>query len=307
MDEVRTVTQEPQHSSIAAQNPHIVSGPDYLLLPRSPQTWLIEPLLPIGGSLLLYGDAKVGKSFAALQLASAIATGNEWLGFSIPKCSSCCYIQLDTPRSLWASRVATLDAGGLPISQLWFADRETLNAWPFDILDDSHQVLLAESLSTLNPSCVIIDTIREAHSGDENESTAMQQVIARLSAAVKPAALILISHSRKSNPEHGYDLMNDNRGSNYIVGRMDAIVRMSHTTIRVSGRAIDEQSIPIERMDNGLWKLAFDPLESQATSLITSSPGMPVREMARILHTMVPAKSEVACRAYLRRMVGLPK
>lgn len=149
------------------------------------------------------------------------------------------------------------------------------------------------------PDCVIIDTIREAHTGDENDSTAMQSVVAQLTAAVKPAALVLVAHSRKANFEHGPDLMNDNRGSNYMVGKMDVIIRFSHSSMRVSGRSIDEQSIPIERLDNGLWELALDPTESLALDLLAT--GKPIRELARVLHE-TSGKSESAARAYLRRL-----
>jgi RecA-family ATPase len=302
----------------------IYSTAEYLNLPRSPETWLIDPLLPIGGSALLYGDAKIGKSFAALQLASDLSTGANWLGFQC-RSSRVVYVQLDTPRSLWASRIEgllqvdkrphlsdsksnskiyvpvaqSLQPESQGLSQILWADRETLNTWPFDILNDEHQVLLKSVLDPLAPDVVIVDTLREAHSGDENDSTAMQQVIARLTAAVKPAAVILISHSRKTNPEFGADLINDNRGSNYVVGRMDAIIRFSWSTIRVSGRAIDEQSIGVHRADNGFWELSEDPLKKLADNLLLDD-SMSVREMARLLHDQ-SGKSESACRAYIRR------
>lgn len=309
----------------------IVSTSDYLSLPRAPETWLIEPLLPIGGAALLYGDAKIGKSFAALQLAEALAEGSSWLGFDTGTPRAVVYVQLDTPRSLWASRIEhllqphgtssqplvsgkllTSQAQSAPtstmvemsksgLSKILWADRETLETWPFDILLDEHQVLLKSVLDPIAPDVVIVDTLREAHSGDENDSTAMQNVIARLTAAVKPAALVLISHSRKSNPEFGQDLINDNRGSNYVVGRMDAIIRFSWSSIRVSGRAIDEQSISVHRADNGFWDLADDPLRAPAENLLLAGD-LSVREMSRILHER-SGKSESACRAYLRRLM----
>src|SRR5438874_371179 len=202
-------------STAHASSP-IVLGSDYLKLPRSPETWLVEGLLPVGGALLLFGDPKVGKSFAALQLACCLVSGVEWLGFPIPQPQPVVYVQLDTPRTLWADRVQQLGSSGHPVDAVHFADRETLGTNPFDILDPEHFKLLTTSLASIRPGAVIIDTLRESHSGDENDSTEMQSVVAHLDAAVKPAALILISHARKSNPEMGYSLMNDSRGSNYV-------------------------------------------------------------------------------------------
>jgi hypothetical protein len=179
-----------------------------------------------------------------------------------------------------------------------FADRETLQTFPFDILRDDHWILLKEALLPVHADAVIIDTLKESHSGDENEASQMQVVIARLEAAVKPAALILVSHARKSNPEMGYDIMNDIRGSSYLPGKMDAICRFSKSTLRVSGRAIDEQSIPIERQDDGTWTAGEDPFESIAEDLLKT--GKPIMELARIMHETT-SKSVAACRAYLRR------
>ena len=279
----------------------IVSGSEYLALPRSPETWLIEGLLPVSGGLLLFGDPKVGKSFAALQLACSLVSGVPWLGFGVPKQTSVAYIQLDTPRGLWAERIQLLSEAGHPVESIHMADRETLGTFPFDILNPVHFRLLNDSLSKLNPGAVILDTLRESHSGEENDSTEMQKVISHLDACVKPAALILISHARKSNPEHGYDLMNDNRGSNYIVGRMDAICRFSHSSMRCTSRTMEEHSIKLDRDDDGTWTLAEDPFKATAELIIENNPGRSTRELARLL-SQRSDKSENACRSYLRRL-----
>jgi RecA-family ATPase len=279
----------------------IVSGEDYLKLPRAPETWLVENLLPTGGAMLLFGDPKVGKSYAALQLACCLTSGVDWLGFAVPRACKVVYVQLDTPRSLWAKRVEELAASGHPVEGVHFADRETLNTFPFDILNQEHFNRLTDALHELKPGAIILDTIRESHSGDENDSTAMQEVVARLDAAVKPASLILISHARKSNPEYGYDLMNDNRGSNYIVGRMDAICRFSKSSMRATSRTMEEHSQKLERQDDGTWLVAEDPFKSLAEMTVQNNPGASLRELARLLHEKCPAKSEDACRAFFRR------
>jgi RecA-family ATPase len=291
----------------------IVSGDDYIALPREPQTWLIEGLCPVGGAMLLYGDPKVGKSFAALQLACNLATGTDWLGYSCPEPVAVVYVQLDTPRSLWADRVSSLRTSGWPTSQVLFADRETLDTWPFDVLNPNHFAKLTTELKSLRgisdegepypieAGAVIIDTIRESHSGDENDSTAMQAVIAHLTAAVKPAALILVSHAKKQNPEYGYDLMNDNRGSSYVVGRMDAIARFSHSSVRVSSRSMEEHSTKIERNDDGTWSLAQDTFKADAKMLLDLYPDKSIRELARLLKDKT-SRGEEACRGTLRRL-----
>lgn len=309
-----------------------MSAADYIALPRAPETWLIEPLLPTGGSLLLYGDPKVGKSYAALQLASALGSGTDWLGFRCPKPGRVLYIQLDTPRSLWAARVEELtkptslgsplrvsELGRIPqradsarthsqpegspldLSGVFLADRETLQTWPFDILNPEHAARLAQVIGAFAPALVILDTLRESHRLDENDSTAMQNVVSRLTSVVKPAALVLVSHGRKSNPEYGPNLINDNRGSNYVVGAVDAIVHFSSKAMDVGGRAIEEAHIGLERTSDHLWQLSDrEQTKKLARQLLDDDSLVGVRAKARRLGE-ITGKSEETCKSIILR------
>lgn len=305
-------------SSLGAQttSARIVSGADYLNLPRAPETWLIEPVLPSGGSLLLYGDPKVGKSFAALQLAiSLTGTGKpetpdpeplDWLGFHIPEPKRVCYIQLDTPRSLWADRVAALRAAGMQTDSLFLADRETLGCWPFDILNPQHEAILASSLAEVAPDVVIMDTLRECCVGsDENDSTAMQAVIAHLTAAVNPAALVIVAHSKKPNPDAPYSTINGNRGSSYVPGRMDAIAHFTHDGVSVVGRAIEEVKVGLEKQEipgGFLWRLNDRSRVKQLAHDLLKNDSLPsLRAKARHLAEQT-GREEGACLMMLSRM-----
>lgn len=281
----------------------IVPGQQYLNLPRSSETFLISPVLPAGGSMLLYGDPKVGKSFAGLQLANALVTASDWFGFRVPCSCRVVYIQLDTPRSLWAERVASLRERGLHTDAILFADRETLNTWPFDILNPAHQVLLAQALAEVKADCVIIDTLRECHRGDENDASDMQNVVSSLVAATQPAALILIAHGRKADPDRQSSLINDNRGSNYVVGAVDAIAHMSKEGIEIGGRAVEQVSISLSRQDDGTWILADrDRVKQLARELLMGDAAVPLREKARILAAST-GKDPAACLTILHRLL----
>ena len=287
--------------SLVGSGPILVAN-DYLGLPRAPETWLLRPLLPAGGAMLLYGDPKVGKSFAAIQLALTLtgALADNWLGFQLAQSGKVVYVQLDTPRSLWAERLETLKRAGLPIETLHLADRETLQAWPFDILRDDHAAMLQEALARIEPIVVIIDTVRESHSGDEIDSTIMQHVVARLTAAIQPAAMILIAHSRKQT-ESGYSLIDDPRGSSYVAGKMDAIARMTKKGLHYTGRAIEEGHIKIDRDDHGFWLVVSDDFEAHIGVILHDPALKSLRARARVL-AQRSGKSEEAARSYLRRL-----
>lgn len=282
---------------------HIVSGSEYLALPRQPETWLIKDLLPVGGGgMLLYGDPKIGKSYAALQLAWSLTTQTPWFGFSVPKKAHVVYLQLDTPRSLWADRLDSLRSHGYPIETVHFADRETLGTFPFYINNPDHYKILSDALSAINPAAVIIDTSREAFTSvDENESTAMQEAVARMEACIYPATAVYVSHARKTNVEHGYDLKGDVRGSNYLVGKVDSICRFSHKSMRIVSRTLEEHTVKLDRLEDGTWSIAEDPFKALVDLTISDNPDTPIRELARIIHLRYPEKSEEACRAAVRR------
>lgn len=277
----------------------ILSGEDYLALPSTPETFLIDPLLPSSGALLLYGDPKVGKSFAALQLAEAITTGRHWLGFPTRE-AKVAYLQLDTPRNVWQSRIKDLVTKRAMSRLPHIADRESLGTWPFDILNPEHLIMLRDELHSLSPDLVIVDTLRESHSADENDSTEMQKAIAALVAATQPAALCLISHARKPSQDDGFSLMNDNRGSSYVVGRMDAIVRLTPKTARVSGRSIEEHSLDLERDDSGFWSPTVGETDMLILSVLLDEGHSSIREASKTL-ALKCGKGESACRGMLRR------
>lgn len=281
----------------------VVSGDEYLTLPRAPQTWLVEPLIPTSGAALFYGDPKVGKSYAALQLALALRHGGDWLGFPIRTAGPVVYIQLDTPRSLWGERLDQLKKGGYPIGALHMVDRETLDLYPFDITDQHHKNLLKSEIKPLQPTAVIIDTIRESHSLDENDSTAMRNVVGELVDATQPAAMILISHARKPSQDSGYDLLSDNRGSGYVVGRMDCIFRMTKKTLHYTGRGIEEGSIRITRGDDGFWSADSSEIELHVEKILLDPHYKTVREKAKELSRIL-GRSEEAARSLIRRYMA---
>lgn len=281
--------------------PTAYPGREYLELPTEPDTWLVRPLIPAGGSVILYGEAKVGKSYAALQLAKAIQQGGDWLGFPICKTGPVVYVQLDTPRSLWIARLKDLKASGVTaVDEIVFADRETLNVLPFDILNQEHAHLLTNTIKQWSPVAVIMDTIREAHSAEENDSTTMRNVTAAMQAACHPAAMILITHERKPDKEGGFSLISDIRGSNYMPGRMDAILRFTKARMYYTGRAIEEGHIGLMRQDNGFWTSAQQDLDNAVARVLADPRISSIREKAKVLAASTN-KTEEACRSLLRR------
>ena len=221
----------------------IVSGTDYLTLPRPAQTWLIEPLIPAGGTALVYGPPKVGKSVAAMQMAAAVVTKSDWLGYPARTQGPVVYVQLDNPRSLWADRLKEASPRIPGLLDVMQTDRELLDTYPtFDILNTQHSDILTVALREVNPVLVVVDTLIKSHSAKENDPTEMTAVLARLTAAVRPAALLIVAHNKKppTNDEWKPSVIHDNRGASSVVGEMDGIISVHKTSFSIVGRAIED-------------------------------------------------------------------
>lgn len=294
---------------MSLERPGFVNVDDYLKLPREAETYLLKPLIPTGGAALLYGEGKLGKSFLGIQLALAL-TGQspEWLGFPVTKTGKVLFLQLDTPRNVWAQRFFDMiHKGGLKYdsSQLLLADRESIEEYPLDILQPKHKAYLHSIVQLHQPVAVIVDTLRESHSGEENDSTTMRNVIANLVGATFPAALIVISHNRKPHPDADKDLLADHRGSSYITGRMDAIMRLTKTRLHYTGRSIEQGDIKLERLENGLWQAKADESGAAMTKVMSDPNLTTMRARARVLATMLGVGEEAAM-SRLRRVSSMP-
>lgn len=280
--------------------PGFVPVDEYLRLPRSPETWLVKSLIPVQGAALLYGQEKSGKSAIAIQLAAAISGGaSEWMGFPICLTGPVLYLQLDNPRSTWADRFEKLTRHGLKYTRnLFLADRESFEHFPFDILQPLHVEYLKLLVRMRQPVAVFVDTLREVNSGDENDSTIGRNVIANLAAATEGSALIVVSHARKPQPDTDKDLMADHRGSSYITGRMDAIMRMAHNRLYYGGRSIEQGNMKLVRtvVEDGaiMFEPSPDEAEPMMLKLLLDHTLPTVREKARALAPLLKVTDEAA-------------
>lgn len=272
----------------------------YRTLPKSPNKWVIDKLVPVGGLVNVFGKPKTGKSFLALGMAQAIVNGDlDWEGYRIDTQGSVAYLQIDTPREEWSDRIGRLTLAPTDGRELWIADMWQVPQFPFDILDPAQTGLkwLKDQMASIQPVLTIIDTLREAHGADENDSTAMRNVLTNLVAACRPSAIMLLSHARKdtiltSNGDD--DLMDQNRGSSYIPGRMDVIIKLTQKRMTFKGRATGQLTENIiQDPATGLIQIQPSTDDAKTTALIhqimaqlgpTASQNAVARELAAALH-----------------------
>src|SRR5262245_60895371 len=72
-----------EHASKALHSPSFLDY-DQMLAEPSPQ-WLIDGVLPMGSSVVLFGESNSFKSFILIDWLCSISTGTNWHGHSVSK------------------------------------------------------------------------------------------------------------------------------------------------------------------------------------------------------------------------------
>jgi len=282
---------------------HSVS--EYLTLKSEDESAIVSNLLPHSGALNIFGAPKAGKSYLALQLANAIGDPSidNFLGFPIKAHGEVLYIQVDTPRNLWIDRVMALKARGQSFESVYFTDRQDCPEVTFDVNHPTHYAWLEGECKARPYLACIVDTLRETFDGDENDSNQMKRVVARLVKATAPAALILVSHSRKLGKDQPSGITQNQRGSSYVAGRMDALVEVDTGKLLANSRTLGETMIAVtQSTESGLFSLD-EPHILVARQVVDSNPGLSGREQAKLLQERLGgAKGIEACRSLLRRI-----
>ena len=162
---------------------------------RPPPTWLIKELLPEADLVMLYGEPGAGKSFLALDMAFAIATGHEW-GEMETAFGAVVWIAAEAAGSIRLRAQAYARQHGMELenANLWVMDH------PISLMSEEDAEALGEALVEKAPKLIIIDTLAAASGGaNENSGEDMNKVLAncRKLHATTGATVMLVHHSGK--------------------------------------------------------------------------------------------------------------
>lgn len=185
-----------------------------------PVKWLIDGVIPVGAFTALYGPPGSFKSFIALDIAEAIATGRTWMGNGVSQPGAVLYIAGEgfggVGARIKACKKHHQTQDGAPI----YVIRHQLNlrssTEDFNALMVAIETLVMET--GINFKMIIIDTLARAFGGgNENDSSDMGAFISscgRIQQIVQNAALMILHHS-------GKDASKGLRGHSSLLGAVD--------------------------------------------------------------------------------------
>ena len=197
-----------------------------------PRKWHVEGLIPANQVTMLGGDGGVGKSLIALQLALATACNDQWIGLH-PTPGKTIYISAEDDRDELHRRVSDIAAQeGRSMSDLSnlilrsLAGEDALLA-----VADSRQgtlqttPLLSELDQTIadhGANLLVLDTLADFHSGQENDRAVARQFIGILRglALRHECTVLLLAHPSLTGISSGSGLSGSTAWSNSVRSRL---------------------------------------------------------------------------------------
>jgi RecA-family ATPase len=247
----------------------IVTVPEYTGLSRPNLSWLIHGLMPRPSLMMLMGPPKVGKSWLAMDIARAVASGRDFLGHKTTQ-GRVLYIQQDTSEAVWRDRLRKqieLFGVDFPDDLVLVHPDDTLH--PMDILQPTSRAWLKMLVQGAKPALVVIDVLREIHNADENDSTAMKIVGDHLVELFSEVSLLLVHHMKKipaevTNP----DPTQYGRGSSYITGKMDGYWMLHRNQLKIVSRFDEDVTYRAIHEEDGTWTFPEVEARNVATAKV---------------------------------------
>jgi 5S rRNA maturation endonuclease (ribonuclease M5) len=179
-----------------------------------PTDFIIEGLLRTGGTTILVGEPKLGKSQMALDIALAVARGEQFIGLGTKK-GRVIYYALEDGEDIIRDRVR---ARGLTGTE------EDLYICPTPPVVEDSTELLEEHIDLFQPNLIIIDTLRAmsvSAGKSENEASFADSIyrIAKL-ARERGIGAIIVHHTVKATSGNP---IADARGTSAIAGAVDVV------------------------------------------------------------------------------------
>lgn len=232
-----------------------IDGESLMNLPMEPMVFVVDTLISQGLHLLA-GTPKVGKSWLALWLATAVAKGEDVWNLHT-KQGTTLYLCLEDSMRRIQNRLFTI-TDEAPSSVRFCTESNILEKG----LEQQLTQFLAEYPDT---TLIIIDTLQKIRAGKNENAYANDYrdlSILKGIADTHGIAILLIHHLRK---EGDADVFNRISGTTAISGAVDSSFTLvedqrgsGRATLFCIGRDIEYRELDLERSEDNVWQLICD-------------------------------------------------
>ncbi|GMO63132.1 MAG: hypothetical protein Ta2A_10130 [Treponemataceae bacterium] len=239
-------------------------------IPLTAPQWLVKNFLELSSFSSLYGDSDSGKSFFAIALAFAVATGTDFYGHAVLRQGSVLYLAQEGQNGLARRFNACSIRNGVSIKD---APLFT-NALNLQLLDDASVLSLIEAISEQVeqlgsvPSLLVLDTWSRVLGGDDSSTTDSARGVAVVDALRKKfegMTVLVVHHSGHDKTRaRGWSGLRAAVDTEYRQSRgEDGIIRVENSKNKEAAR-IDGLAFEFADVELGI----FDEDGEQVTSAI---------------------------------------
>ncbi len=186
---------------------------DFLSMPIPERGYLLSPILPVQGIGIMYAPRGIGKTFAALSVAVAVASGGAVFNWRAPMPKKTLYVDGEMPATSMQSRLTALVSGmsvpPLALNNLALITPDLQPCPMPDLSTMNGQTLLEPFLKGVD--MLVLDNISTlCRTGKENESQSWQTMQAwLLELRRRGITVLLIHHAGKSGDQRGTSARED--------------------------------------------------------------------------------------------------
>jgi hypothetical protein len=259
----------------------------FINLEITARKFVVEPWLPFKGLAMIHAKAGIGKTWLALYLAHAIATGGRFLKWSCPRPLRVLYLDGEMAASEMQERLASIFAGPNGADRFQLISFDLYDGPMPNLASEEGQqrvkpaIDLADVVVIDNLSCLIADNGRS----DAETWDSVQPWLLTLRRSGK--AVILLHHSGKSGAQ---------RGTSKRADPLDAVLCLSRppdatsadgarfiVTFEKARRSLGKIGEPFEAMlADGVWTMAEDDRDQLDLVVDLTLDGKSIRKVSEI-------------------------
>lgn len=165
--------------------------------------WLVAELMTRGGVTTIGAEPKASKTWLALEISIAIATGTKACGEFLAERGRVAYFFAEDDGRQVRNRIRALLAGrGLPPETIFGRVHVCPRGSFLDITRDEDLALIVASSRVLGKiDLLVLDPLRDIHSGEEDKSDSMRNVMRRLRLLVEllGCTVLVVHHTAKAS------------------------------------------------------------------------------------------------------------